>query len=101
MTGADRENTFDQARQAYVAGRLAGQDTLLMAYTREDCRELSRQIRDDLVHLGLVDDGPSVRLTFGAEASAGEKVVCPGPRSPRTPHPPPNLTHPHNSPPEP
>ncbi len=76
ITGGAREEMFAQARRAYVAGRLAGKDTLVMAYTREDCRELSRQIRDDLVHLGLVDDGPSVRLTFGAEASAGDMIVC-------------------------
>src|SRR5258708_12286024 len=68
---------FAQARQAYVAGRLAGGDMLLMAYTREDCRELSRQIRDDLVHLGLVDGGPTAQLTFGAEVSAGGIVVFP------------------------
>src|SRR5258707_13456061 len=67
---------FDEARRAYVADRLDGQDTLLMAYTREDCRELSRQIREDLVHLGLVEGGPEVRLTHGASASAGEVVVC-------------------------
>src|SRR5258708_15774214 len=65
---------FAQARQAYVAGRLAGGDMLLMAYTREDCRELSRQIRDDLVHLGLVDGGPTAQLTFGAEVSAGGQI---------------------------
>jgi hypothetical protein len=76
VIGGERERIFDQARQAYVAGRLAGEDMLLMAYTREDCRELSRQIRDDLVHLGLVDDGPAARLTFGAQASAGDMIVC-------------------------
>src|SRR5260370_28458980 len=69
ITGADREHTFDQARQAYVAGRLAGEDTLLMAYTREDCRELSRQIRDDLVHLGLAEDRRAVRPSRNASAS--------------------------------
>ena len=57
ITGADRAEMFGMARRAYIAGRIAGEDTLLMAYTREDCRELSRQIRDDLVHLGMVDAG--------------------------------------------
>jgi len=76
ITGGDREEALAQARQAYVAGRLAGEDTLLMAHTRDDCRELSRMIRDDLVHLGLVDNGPSVRLSEGARASAGDLVVC-------------------------
>jgi hypothetical protein len=76
ITGGDREEALAQARQAYVAGRLAGEDTLLMAHTRDDCRELSRLIRDDLIHLGLVDDGPSVQLSEGARASAGDLVVC-------------------------
>jgi hypothetical protein len=76
ITGGDREEALAQARQAYVAGRLAGEDTLLMAHTRDDCREMSRLIRDDLIHLGLVDDGPSVQLSEGARASAGDLVVC-------------------------
>jgi hypothetical protein len=49
---------------------------LLMAYTREDCRELSRIIRDDLIHLGLVDSGRSVPLADGAQASAGDLIVA-------------------------
>jgi conjugative relaxase-like TrwC/TraI family protein len=50
--GADREQALDQLRQRYVARRLAGEDALLMAHDRQDCRELSRMIRDDLMHLG-------------------------------------------------
>jgi len=76
ILGADREQIFDQARRAYVADRLDGQDTLLMAYTREDCRELSRVIREDLVHLGLVDGGRSVKLSNGARASVGDMIVA-------------------------
>jgi len=76
ITGGDREDALDQVRQAYVAGRLEGEDTLLMAHTRQDCRELSRLIRDDLIHLGLVDDGPSAQLSEGARASAGDLIVC-------------------------
>ena len=76
ITGGDREEALAQARQASVAGRLAGEDTLLMAHTRDDCRELSRMIRDDLIHLGLVDEGASVPLSEGARASAGDLVVC-------------------------
>src|SRR5262249_54139672 len=76
ITGGGREEALAQARQAYVAGRLAGEDTLLMANTRNDCRELARLIRDDLIHLGLVDAGPSVRVSEGARASAGDLVAC-------------------------
>jgi len=76
IVGADRERIFDQARRAYVADRLDGQDTLLMAYSNEDCRALSRMIREDLVHLGLVEDGPTVRLSHDARASAGDMIVA-------------------------
>jgi hypothetical protein len=47
-----------------------------MAYTREDCRELSRIIRDDLIHLGLVDSDRSAPLAAGARASAGDLIVA-------------------------
>jgi len=76
ITGAERAELFSMARRAYIAGRLAGEDTLLMAYTREDCRELSRQIRDDLVHLGMVDGSAEVTLSHGARAGAGDLIVC-------------------------
>jgi AAA domain/TrwC relaxase len=76
ITGGCRDQVFEDARRAYVAARLAGEDVLLMAYTREDCRELSRIIRDDLIHLGLVDEGRSVPLAAGAWASAGDLIVA-------------------------
>jgi hypothetical protein len=76
ITGGTAAQVFEDARRAYVAARLAGKDVLLMAYTREDCRELSRIIRDDLIHLGLVDTGRSVPLAGGARASAGDLIVA-------------------------
>lgn len=76
ILGGSRDEALDVARRGYVARRLAGEDALLMAYSREDCRELSRVIRDDLIHLGLVDDGPSVQISDGERASAGDVIVC-------------------------
>jgi ATP-dependent exoDNAse (exonuclease V) alpha subunit len=76
ILGAGREEALDILRQRYVARRLAGEDALLMAYERADCRELSRMIRDDLIHLGHVDDGPSLQLSEGERASAGDVIVC-------------------------
>jgi hypothetical protein len=40
------------------------------------CRELSQRIRDDLIHLGLVDAGHTIRIADGAEASAGDLIIC-------------------------
>jgi hypothetical protein len=76
ITGGSREDALDLARQGYVARRLAGEDALLMAYSRADCRELSRMIRDDLIHLRLVDGGASIQVSEGERASAGDVVVC-------------------------
>ncbi len=76
ITGGTAAEVFEDARHAYVASRLADQDVLLMAYTRKDCRELSRIIRDDLIHLGLIDNGRSVPLADGAMASAGDLIVA-------------------------
>jgi hypothetical protein len=49
---------------------------LLMAADWARCRELSARIRDDLIHLGLVDNGRTVRIADGAEASAGDLIIC-------------------------
>ena len=78
ISGASREQAFAGLRNSYVASRLAGEQKLIMAWRREDCRELSRQIRDDLIHLGLVDGARPVRLAHGARASAGDLIVARG-----------------------
>jgi hypothetical protein len=40
------------------------------------CRELSARIRDDLIHLGLVDPTPTVQIAEGATASTGDLIIC-------------------------
>ncbi len=67
---------MDQAARAYMASYLSGRDVLLMAADWARCRELSRRIRDDLIHLGLVDNGQAIRIADGAEASAGDLIIC-------------------------
>ena len=76
IRGAPPEETTDQAVKAYVASYLAGRDVLLMAADWARCRELSDRIRDDLIHLGLVDNGRMIRIAEGAEASAGDLIIC-------------------------
>ncbi|MGN6175971.1 MAG: AAA family ATPase, partial [Streptosporangiaceae bacterium] len=76
ITGGDPDQMIDAATKAYVALTLEGKDALLMAADHARRQELSRRIRDDLVHLGLVDSGPAVRLANGASASAGDLIVC-------------------------
>ena len=76
IRGAPPEQAMDQAAHAYVASYLAGRDVLLMAADWARCRELSARIRDDLIHLGLVDNGRTIRIAEGAEASAGDLIIC-------------------------
>jgi len=76
IRGAPPDQAMDQAARAYVAAYLDGRDVLLMAVEWARCRELSQRIRDDLIHLGLVDGGPAVRIAEGAEASVGDLIIC-------------------------
>ena len=76
IRGAPPDQAMDQAARAYVATYLTGRNVLLMATDWTRCRELSARIRDDLIHLGLVDNGPAVRIADGAEASAGDLIIC-------------------------
>jgi hypothetical protein len=73
---APPDQTMDQAVCAYVASYLDGRDVLLIATDWARCRELSQRIRHDLIHLGLVDNGRTIRIADGAEASVGDLIIC-------------------------
>src|SRR5229473_1556030 len=47
----------------------------LMARSRDHVRELSRRVRDELIRLGVVDNGRSVRLAEGARAGVHDLVI--------------------------
>jgi hypothetical protein len=76
IRGRPPDQAMDEAARAYVAAYLDGREVLLMAADWARCRELSQRVRDDLIHLGLVDSGPTVRIAEGAQASAGDLIVC-------------------------
>ena len=76
IRGALPDQAMDQAARACVASYLAGRDVLLMAADWARCRELSARIRDDLIHLGLVDNSRTIRIADGAQASAGDLIIC-------------------------
>ena len=76
IRGALPDQAMDQAARAYVAAYLAGRDVLLIAADWARCRELSARIRDDLIHLGLVDNSRTIRIADGAQASAGDLIIC-------------------------
>jgi hypothetical protein len=75
VSGGEPEQAMDMARAAYVGHYLNGADVLLIAADHERCTELSRRVRDDLVHLGLVDGTREVGLARGARAGAGDIII--------------------------
>jgi hypothetical protein len=76
IRGGEPEDMLDAAAAAYIALTADGTDTLLMAADHALRRELSRRIRDDLVHLGIVQPGPTVRIADETRASPGDLIVC-------------------------
>lgn len=74
--GASPDQAMDRAARAYVASYLVGRDVILTAADWARCRELSARIRDDLIHLGLVDPARTVEIGEGAQASPGDLIIC-------------------------
>jgi TrwC relaxase/AAA domain len=76
VRGGDAEEAMDLACRAWTADHLGGKDSLLLARTEEQARELSRRVRDDLIRYGVVRPGPEVRLREGAVAGPGDLIVA-------------------------
>jgi conjugative relaxase-like TrwC/TraI family protein len=76
IIGGDPEQVMDAAAAAYVALSASGTDTLLMAADHALRRELNRRIRDDLIHLDIVQPGPAVTIADGTRASPGDLIIC-------------------------
>src|SRR5207244_1775400 len=74
--GGDPEQMMDAAAAAYVALTASGTDTLLMAADHALRRELNRRIREDLITLGIVQDGSAVTIAGGTRAGAGDLLIC-------------------------
>ena len=76
ILGGEPEQMMDAAAAAYLALTAEGTDVLLMAADHALRRELSRRVRDDLIRLGIVQNGPAVTIADGATASAGDLIIC-------------------------
>jgi hypothetical protein len=76
LRGGSPEEAAEQAYRGWLADFLDGKETLLIARTEDQARELSRRARDDLIRYGVVSVGPSVRLTCGEQASARDLVMA-------------------------
>jgi ATP-dependent exoDNAse (exonuclease V) alpha subunit len=69
LRGGTAEEATEQAYRGWLADYLDGKDTLLMARTDDQARELSRRARDDLSRYGIVAAGPAIRLAAGEQGS--------------------------------
>jgi hypothetical protein len=76
LSGGSPEEMTERAYRAWLTDYLDGTDTLLIARTQDQARELSRRARDDLIRYGHVAPGPAVRLAAGEHASAGDLVMA-------------------------
>jgi hypothetical protein len=76
LRGGSPDEVTDLACRAFLADHLAGYDTLLLARTAEQARELSRRIRDDLIRYGMVDPATRVSLRDHAEAGRGDLITA-------------------------
>ena len=61
----DAEQMRERAYRAYLADTLDGRSSLLLVRTNHEAAELSREVRDELIRLGRVSDGPASRSVTG------------------------------------
>ena len=76
LRGGTAEQAAEQAYRGWLADYLDGKDTLLVARTEDQARELSRRARDDLIRYGVVSADLTVRLAQGEQASTGDLVMA-------------------------
>jgi len=78
--GRFRAGTADEATEhayrAWLTDYLDGKDTVLLARTQDQARELSRRARDDLIRYGHVQPGPVIPLSEGEQASPGDLIMA-------------------------
>ncbi|MGH3393499.1 MAG: AAA family ATPase, partial [Streptosporangiaceae bacterium] len=76
LRGGSPEEATEQAYRGWLADHLDGTDTVLIARTEEQARELSRRARDDLIRYGQISPDSPVRLAAGEQASAGDLIMA-------------------------
>lgn len=76
LRGGDPEEAMEMAARGWLADHLSGTDSLLVARTREQARELSRRIRDELIHYGIVTADVEIALSDGAVAGRGDLITA-------------------------
>lgn len=75
IVAGSHEFMLEQAGRRFVNDYVRGRDSVLIARTDADAREMSRRVREDLIHFGFVKPGPAAALKDGAVASAGDRIM--------------------------
>ena len=75
ITAGSHELMLEEAGRRFVNDYMRGRDSVLIARTDADAREMSRRVRDDLIRFGVVAPGPAAALKDGAVASAGDRIM--------------------------
>lgn len=75
IIGGTYEDIIESAYQAWQHDARAGKDTILVAETVETVSTLNIRARTDRLLTGETSTGPTVRLSDGTEASAGDTVI--------------------------
>ncbi len=73
---ARKEEMTEEAYRRWLTDYLDGKDSVLIASQNDDCRELSRRARADLIRYGRVQAGREAALQEGAVASAGDRIMA-------------------------
>lgn len=74
IRGGTPDDAMADARRLYVSHYVQGQDVELIVSRKEQGREMARQIRSDLRHLGLLLAGPEVEIARGQRAGIGDVI---------------------------
>ena len=74
LTEGTAEQAAEAAYRGWLADRLSGRDSLLIAATNGQAAELSARAQAELAALGLVDADPLIALADGNSAGPGDVV---------------------------
>jgi conjugative relaxase-like TrwC/TraI family protein len=70
-----RDDVLDQTVRAWDADRIAGLDTVMLAWRRRDVAALNHRARQRLLAAGLIH-GPELEASAGRRYAAGDRVVA-------------------------
>jgi hypothetical protein len=76
ILAGNKEEMTEEAYRRWLSDYLDDKDSVLIASQNDDCRELSRRARADLIRYGRVRSDREATLQEGAVASAGDRIMA-------------------------